>query len=57
MIRTLSPSVMVVAEIEANHNSTSFVNRFIEALFFFSAFFDCLETCMKRGEKNRMIIC
>ncbi|TKY72508.1 DELLA protein RGL2 [Spatholobus suberectus] len=56
VIRTLSPNVMVVAEIEANHNSTSFVNRFIEALFFFSAFFDCLETCMKRDEKNRMII-
>ncbi|TKY72505.1 DELLA protein RGL2 [Spatholobus suberectus] len=56
VIRTLSPKVMVVAEIEANHNSTSFVNRFIEALFFFCAFFDCLETCMKGDEKNRVII-
>jgi len=56
VIRNLSPNVMVVAEIEANHNSTSFVNRFIEALFFFSAFFDCLEVCMKGDEKNRMII-
>ncbi|XP_027931449.1 DELLA protein RGL1-like [Vigna unguiculata] len=56
VIRSLNPNVMVVAEIEANHNSTSFVNRFIEALFFFSAFFDCLEACMKRDEKNRMII-
>ncbi|KAL2341683.1 hypothetical protein Fmac_009623 [Flemingia macrophylla] len=55
VIRTFSPNIMVVAEIEANHNSKSFVNRFIEALFFFSAFFDCLEACMK-DEKNRMII-
>lgn len=56
VIRTLSPSLMVVCEIEANHNSTSFVNRFIEALFFFSAFFDCLEASMKRDDKNRIII-
>ncbi|RDX74758.1 DELLA protein RGL2, partial [Mucuna pruriens] len=56
VIRNLSPNVMAVAEIEANHNSTSFVKRFIEALFFFSAFFDCLESCMKGDEKNRMII-
>ncbi|KAK7329553.1 hypothetical protein VNO77_23723 [Canavalia gladiata] len=56
VLRTMSPDVMVVTEIEANHNSTSFVNRFIEALFFFSAFFDCLETYMKGDEKNRMII-
>ncbi|XP_027339666.1 DELLA protein RGL1-like [Abrus precatorius] len=56
VIRTINPNVMVVIEIEANHNSTSFVNRFIEALFFFSAFFDCLETCMKGDEKNRMIM-
>ncbi|WJX27708.1 hypothetical protein P8452_16495 [Trifolium repens] len=56
VIRTINPIVMVVAEIEANHNSKSFVNRFIEALFYFSAFFDCLEDCMKGDEKNRMIM-
>ncbi|XP_020205361.1 DELLA protein RGL1 [Cajanus cajan] len=55
VIRAFSPNVMVVTEIEANHNSTSFVNRFIEALFYFSAFFDCLEACMKEDE-NRTII-
>lgn len=56
VIRTIRPSLMVVAEIEANHNSTSFVKRFTEALFYFSAFFDCLETCMKQDDPNRMII-
>ncbi|XP_004487762.1 scarecrow-like protein 18 [Cicer arietinum] len=56
VVRTINPVVMVVAEIEANHNSKSFVNRFIEALFYFSAFFDCFEDCMKKDEKNRMIM-
>ncbi|XP_057434266.1 DELLA protein RGL1-like [Lotus japonicus] len=56
VVRTIRPVVMVVAEIEANHNSTSFVKRFIEALFYFSAFFDCLEACMKHDEQNRMMI-
>lgn len=56
VVRTINPVVMVVAEIEANHNSTSFVNRFIEALFYFSAFFDCFEDCMKCDEENRVIL-
>jgi hypothetical protein len=56
VIRTINPMVMVVAEIEANHNSKSFVNRFIEALFYFSAYFDCFENCMKGDEKNRFIL-
>lgn len=48
VMRNLYPTMMVVVEVEANHNSPSFVNRFIEALFFYSAFFDCLETCVKQ---------
>ncbi|CAN6561566.1 unnamed protein product [Malus baccata var. baccata] len=55
VMRTLCPCVMVVIEVEANHNSPSFVNRFIDALFYYSAIFDCLETCMKQ-EKNRVLI-
>ncbi|KAK3034624.1 hypothetical protein RJ639_033579 [Escallonia herrerae] len=54
VIRGLKPSVMVVMEVEANHNSPSFVNRFIEALVFYSAFFDSLEDCMDRGNRYRM---
>lgn len=46
VIRNLRPSMMVVAEVEADHNSPSFARRFIEALFFYAAFFDCLETCI-----------
>ncbi|XP_059435115.1 DELLA protein RGL1-like [Corylus avellana] len=56
VVRSINPCIMVVTEVEANHNSPAFVNRFIEALFFFSAYFDCLETFMKRNDPNRMII-
>ncbi|KAI3774768.1 hypothetical protein L1987_49330 [Smallanthus sonchifolius] len=55
-IRRINPLVIVVAEVEANHNSTSFVNRFTEALFFYGAFFDCLEACMSRDDVHRGIV-
>ncbi|MED6156779.1 hypothetical protein PIB30_017592 [Stylosanthes scabra] len=55
VLKTIRPSLLVMTEIEANHNSTSFVNRFIEALFYFGAFFDCLENCMKHDEPNRSV--
>ncbi|XP_068660502.1 DELLA protein RGL1-like [Aristolochia californica] len=56
VIRSLKPCLMVVTEVEANHNSLSFNNRFIESLFFFSAWFDCLDTCMDRNDPNRMSV-
>ncbi|KAG9157127.1 hypothetical protein Leryth_019079 [Lithospermum erythrorhizon] len=56
VIKNTKPSLMIVAEIESNHNSPVFVNRFIEALFFFGAQFDALEDCMKNDESNRSIM-
>jgi hypothetical protein len=56
VVRCINPRIMVITDVEANHNSPAFVDRFIEALFFFSAYFDCLETFMKRDDPNRMII-
>ncbi|KAM6565795.1 hypothetical protein CsatA_024923 [Cannabis sativa] len=53
VIKSLNPCVMVITEVEANHNSPAFVNRFIEALFFYGTLFDCLESFMKRNEPNR----
>ncbi|GFZ13911.1 hypothetical protein Acr_24g0001010 [Actinidia rufa] len=53
VLRRINPCVMAVIEVEANHNSPVFVNRFIEALFFFGAYFDCLEDCMDRNDPNR----
>lgn len=54
VIKNSNPCVMVVSEIEANHNSPAFVNRFIETLFFYGAFFDALEDCMGRDDTNRL---
>ncbi|XP_042939376.1 DELLA protein GAI1-like [Carya illinoinensis] len=54
VITNLNPSIMIVFEVEANHNSPSFVNRFIESLFFCCAYFDSLETCMEKHEEERM---
>ncbi|CAK9310172.1 unnamed protein product [Citrullus colocynthis] len=53
VIRNLNPSIMVVSEIEANYNLPSFVNRFIEALFFTASYFDCLKTCIGEDDESR----
>ncbi|XVF22083.1 hypothetical protein REPUB_Repub12eG0143200 [Reevesia pubescens] len=53
VFKNLNPAIVVVIEVEANHNSPSFVSRFIEALFFYSAFFDCLETCLVQDVELR----
>ncbi|KAL2661924.1 hypothetical protein AAZV13_02G010800 [Glycine max] len=56
VMRKIRPSIMVVLEVEAMHNSPSCVNRFIEALFFYAAFFDCIGTCMKQDHECRIRI-
>ncbi|KAI4301508.1 hypothetical protein L6164_034782 [Bauhinia variegata] len=56
VLRNIKPSIMIVLEVEANHNSPSFVNRFIEALFSSAAFFDCLDDCLKDEPESRMAV-
>ncbi|OIT08035.1 PREDICTED: DELLA protein RGL1-like [Nicotiana attenuata] len=56
VVRKLQPELMVVSEVEANLNSPMFVNRFIDSLFYYSAFFDCLEDVMKRDDQHRMTL-
>ncbi|KAJ8900417.1 hypothetical protein K2173_025194 [Erythroxylum novogranatense] len=53
VIKNMSPSLMVVTETEANINSPAFFTRFIEALFYYSAHFDCLNTCMSHNIEHR----
>ncbi|CAN1241831.1 DELLA protein 2 [Linum perenne] len=48
-VRSLHPRVMVVLETEANHNSSDFGHRFVEALFTAAARFDCMAECMIRN--------
>lgn len=56
VIQKLKPCVMVVIDVEAKHNSRSFIARFTEALFYFSASFDCVDSLMDMKDKNRMEI-
>ncbi|CAL1397402.1 unnamed protein product [Linum trigynum] len=53
VVQSLNPRVMVVGEVEGNMNSPVFVDRFVESLFYASAFFDCMEECMGRDESMR----
>ncbi|CAI0626621.1 unnamed protein product [Linum tenue] len=53
VIRSFNPCVMVVGEVEGNMNSPVFIDRFVESLFFTSAFFDCMEECIGKDELVR----
>ncbi|KAK1350697.1 GRAS transcription factor [Heracleum sosnowskyi] len=55
VIQKINPRIMIVTEVEANHNSPVFVNRFIEALFYYGALFDSMEECMDRDDQDRLI--
>lgn len=54
VVKTIKPCVVVLNEVEANLNSVTFVNRFIEAVFFFGLLFDCLEACMSSNDAERI---
>ncbi|CAA7401476.1 unnamed protein product [Spirodela intermedia] len=44
-VRALQPKIVTVVEQEANHNGPVFVERFNEALHYYSTMFDSLEGC------------
>ncbi|XP_062115630.1 scarecrow-like protein 3 [Humulus lupulus] len=49
----LSPKVMVVTEQESNNNGFTLMERISEALFFYGALFDCLESTIPRTSIER----
>ncbi|CAA7398488.1 unnamed protein product [Spirodela intermedia] len=55
----LAPKVMVVVEQESDHNGGSLVERFTEALNYYAALFDCLESAAAaaggRGEERARV--
>ncbi|KAH6769597.1 hypothetical protein C2S52_014400 [Perilla frutescens var. hirtella] len=53
VMQNMNPCVMVVAELEANCNSPSFIGRFVESLFLFGAFFDSMADCFEGDETSR----
>ncbi|KAL1548193.1 DELLA protein RGL2-like [Salvia divinorum] len=50
VVRGLRFRVMVVAEVEANCNSPIFVERFVEAMLFYGAYFESMSVCMRSVE-------
>ncbi|KAJ7524059.1 hypothetical protein O6H91_18G075700 [Diphasiastrum complanatum] len=44
-VRSLNPRIVTIVEQEANHNSPNFLERFTEALHYYSTMFDSLEAC------------
>ncbi|KAJ7956625.1 DELLA protein [Quillaja saponaria] len=44
-LRKLNPKIMTVVEQEAYHNQTGFLDRFTEALYYYSTMFDSLDVC------------
>ncbi|KAK1408366.1 hypothetical protein QVD17_40086 [Tagetes erecta] len=54
-IRKINPCITMVTEVEANHTSRTFVNRFIDALFHYGALFDSLAVCLADDELNRKV--
>lgn len=53
MLWSLSPKIMLVAENESSHNKPILTERFTEALNYYAALFDCLESTVARGSTER----
>ena len=51
-IRSLNPRIMMLVEQEANHNQPGFLDRFTEALYYYSTMFDSLEACTIQPDKT-----
>ena len=51
--RSLSPKLMVITEQESNHNGFNLMERVTEALNFYAALFDCLESTVSRVSLER----
>ncbi|XP_044488180.1 scarecrow-like protein 3 [Mangifera indica] len=49
----LSPKLVVVTEQESNHNGPTLMERVMEALNFYAALFDCLESTLPRASIER----
>ncbi|CAN1170533.1 DELLA protein RGL1 [Linum perenne] len=58
VIRNIHPAIMVVIETEANLNSLNFAHRFVEVLFLYGAYFDCVDTCLNTNDdrKEKMVV-
>jgi hypothetical protein len=55
-LRCLSPKVMVVVEQESSHNGPTLLERFIEALHYYCAMFDSLDSTMPQQCLERVTL-
>lgn len=53
---SLSPKLMVVAEQDSNHNGSTLMERLTEALYYYAALFDCLESSVPRTSMERITV-
>ncbi|KAK4715074.1 hypothetical protein R3W88_020981 [Solanum pinnatisectum] len=54
--KSMNPKIVTIAEKEANHNHPLFLQRFIEALDYYTAAFDSLEATLPPGSRERMAV-
>ncbi|KAI3970323.1 hypothetical protein MKX01_023970 [Papaver californicum] len=53
VIHELSPKVLVLVEQDSSHNGPFFLGRFMEALHYYSAIFDSLDTMLPKYDTKR----
>lgn len=56
MVRSLNPKIVTVVEQEADHNQPIFLDRFTEALHYYSTIFDSLEACRLPPESEQQVM-
>ncbi|KZV55974.1 chitin-inducible gibberellin-responsive protein 1-like [Dorcoceras hygrometricum] len=54
LVKSLSPKVVTLVEQESNTNTAPFLQRFIEALDYYSAMFESIDVTMPRDRKERI---
>jgi DELLA protein len=52
----LKPKIVTVVEHEANHNVSGFLDRFTEALHYYSTMFDSLEACNLQPQSSEQLL-
>ncbi|XP_058113377.1 scarecrow-like protein 18 [Magnolia sinica] len=55
-IKAMNPKVVTVAEREANHNHPIFLQRFMEALEYYTAMFESLEATVPPNSQERLAV-
>ncbi|KAJ7527846.1 hypothetical protein O6H91_16G074200 [Diphasiastrum complanatum] len=54
LIKSTKPKVVALVEQEANHNGPTFQSRFLEALNYYAAIFDSLDSCLPPTSDARL---